>query len=266
LEVLPVKTPLIRVGDNIIKIMLEAIARAGLKIEDGDILIVADKIVATSEGRIINYDSIKPTKKARILAEEYFLEPPFVELVLREAEKIYGGVPRALLTLRNNVLIANAGIDHKNAPENSACLWSINPNETARKIWRVLSKKTMKKIGLILIDSHVNPMRVGNTGFALGIAGIKPIKDCRGLLDLYARSILITRLNVADDLASAAHLVMGETSERIPLVIIRGAPVEFDEKYDSNEIVMAEDECMYMKTFLNNKRKRRTKVNCPRKN
>jgi len=256
--VLPIKTSLVQVGDDIINVMLEAIDNAGLKIEDGDILLVADKIVATSEGRVVNFNSIKPTRRAKTLAEKHSLEPQFVELVLREAEEIYGGVPRALLTLKNNVLIANAGIDHKNAPENSACLWSINPNETAKRVWKALSENTGKKIGFILIDSHVNPMRVGTTGFALGIAGIKPIKDCRGLLDLYNRPLVITRMNIADDLAAAAHLVMGETSESTPLVIIRGAPVEISDDYDPDEVVIAKDDCMFMSVFLS-KRKRRDK-------
>ena len=255
---LPIKTPLVKVEDDVIKVILEAIATTGLKIEDRDILLVADKIVATSEGRVVDYDSIKPTRKARNLAEKYSLEPSFVELILKEAEEIYGGVPRALLTLKNKVLIANAGIDHKNAPENSACLWPINPNETAKRMWKFLSERTGKKIGLILIDSHVNPMRVGTTGFALGIAGIKPIKDCRGLLDLYHRPLLITRMNIADDLAAAAHLVMGETSESTPLVIIRSAPVEVTDNYDPNEVVISKDDCIYMRVFLS-KRKRKDK-------
>jgi len=254
LEVLPIKTPLVQSGDDIIKVILEAIDNAGVKIEDGDVLLAADKIVATSEGRVVNYDVVKPSRRAKRLAEKYSLEPPFVELVLREADEIYGGVPRALLTLKNNVLIANAGIDHKNAPENSACLWSVNPNETAERIWKSLSNKTGKKIGFILIDSHVSPMRVGTTGFALGIAGIKPVKDCRGLLDLYDRPLLITRMNIADDLAAAAHLVMGETSERTPLAIIRGAPVEVADDYDPNDVVIGKEDCMYMSVFLSKRK------------
>ena len=254
LEIFPIKTPLVHLGDDIIKVILESIDSAGLRIEDRDILVVSDKIVATSEGRIINFDSVKPGRKAKQLAKKYSLEPPFVELVLKEAEEIYGGVPKALITLKNNVLIANAGIDHKNAPENSACLWSINPNETTKKIWKTISKKTGRKIGLILIDSHVNPMRVGTVGFALGIAGFKPTKDCRGSLDLYGRKVLITRINVADDLASAAHLVIGETTERTPLALVRGAPVEITDDYDPNEITIAREDCMYMGVFLKGKR------------
>jgi coenzyme F420-0:L-glutamate ligase len=254
LEIFPIKTPLVHLGDDIIKVILESIDSAGLKIEDRDVLVVSDKIVATSEGRIINFDSVKPGRKAKQLAKKYSLEPPYVELVLKEAEEIFGGVPKALMTLKNNVLIANAGIDHKNAPENSACLWSINPNETTKKIWKTISKKTGRKIGLILVDSHVNPMRVGTVGFALGIAGFKPTKDCRGSLDLYGRKVLITRINVADDLAAAAHLVIGETTERTPLALVRGAPVEITDDYDPNEITIAREDCMYMGVFLKGKR------------
>ena len=250
MEVFPIKTPLVKVGDDLISIIMESIDKSGLEIEDGDIILLADKIVATCEGRIVSFDSIKPSMKAKRLAKEYLLEPSFVELVLRESEEIYGGVPRAILTLNNNVLIANAGIDHKNAPENSAVLWTVNPHETAKRIWNTLTEKTCKRIGVILVDSHVNPTRVGTVGFALGIAGIEPVKDCRGMPDLYGRRVMITRINLADDLAATAHLLMGETSEMTPIVLIKESPVEVTDKYDPNEVVIPKDECMYMKVFL----------------
>lgn len=261
MEVIPVKTDLVQIGDDIVRVLLDAITRAGLKVEDNDILLVADKIVATSEGRIVRFDSVKPSLTAKRLARKYSLEPAFVELVTREAKEIYGGVPRALLTLRSNVLIANAGIDHKNAPEGSACLWSIDPDLTAKNLMRALSNKTGKSIGLILVDSHVNPMRVGTVGFALGIAGIKPLRDCRGKLDLYGRPIVITQMNLADDLAASAHLLMGETVERTPLVVIRGAPVEVTEDYNANEIVIAKEECMFMNVFIGKQRRTKRTVN-----
>lgn len=250
MEVLPVQTPLVRVGDDVVRVIEQAVREAGLQIEDGDILLLADKIVATSEGRVSDLDSVEPSAKAKSLAQEHSLEPSFVELVLREAEEILGGVPRALLTIKDNVLIANAGIDHKNAPERSACLWSINPHKAAKRIWKALSKKLGKKIGVILVDSHVNPMRLGTTGFALGIAGIEPIRDCRGMRDLYNREVLITRVNVADDLAAAAHLVMGEVRERTPLVIVRGAPVQLTDEYNPNEVYIPKDDCLFMSAFL----------------
>ena len=142
MELLPIKTPLVKEGDNITSIILESVKKAKVEIRDDDVLIVADKIVATSEGRNVVYDSVKPSIRAHRLARKYALEPAFVELVLRDADEIYGGVHRALLTLRGNILIANAGLDHKNAPPNSACLWSVNPNKTARELWKKMSKKT----------------------------------------------------------------------------------------------------------------------------
>ncbi len=163
-------------------------------------------------------------------------------------------MPRALLTIKNDVLIANAGIDHKNAPQNSAVLWPVSPNDTAKRVWKALSGKVRKRIGLILVDSHVNPMRIGTTGFALGIAGVRPVKDCRGLSDLYSRAVLITRINVADDLAAAAHLVMGETSEMTPIVIIRGAPVQLTDDYDPHEVVISKEDCLYMSVLSNPKK------------
>lgn len=107
---------------------------------------------------------------------------------------------------------------------------------------------------MILVDSHVNPMRMGTIGFALGIAGLKPIRDCRGSLDLYDKPLIITRMNIADDLAAAAHLLMGETTERTPIIIIRGAPIELTEEYDPNEVIIPKNECMYMRVFLGQKR------------
>ena len=144
MELIAVKFPLIKEGDNIVNILLKSIKEEGLSIEDGDIIAIADKIVATSEGRIAYYKDVKATKKAEALAEKYMLEPQYVELVLREADEIFGGVPRAILTSKNNVLIANAGIDHKNAPEGAACLWSIDPNAAASKLRREITGKTEK--------------------------------------------------------------------------------------------------------------------------
>ncbi len=250
MEVYSIKTPLVKEGDDIIGIILESIENAKLEIKDGDILIAADKIVSTSEGRTANLATIRPSKRANEIAKKHSLEPSFVELVIREADEIYGGAHRAILTLKNNVLIANAGIDRKNAPINRVSLWSIDPNAVAYRIWKILKQKTGKKIGFLLIDSHVSPMRAGTNGFALGIAGIKPIRDCRGNLDLYDRQILITRMNVADDLAAIAHLMMGESAERTPLILIRGAPVEMTDKCDPDEVVIPRNECMYMRVFL----------------
>ncbi|RLI34272.1 coenzyme F420-0:L-glutamate ligase [Candidatus Bathyarchaeota archaeon] len=249
MEIIPIKMPFIEKGDDIIAIFLDVIRDKGLELEDGDVVAFADKIVAISEGRVINFESVEPSEKAKALAELYKLEPSFVEVVLREADEVLGGVARALLTLKNDIIIANAGIDHKNAPLHSAALWPSNPNETAAKLRGKLESTTRKRVGILLVDSHVAPMRMGTLGFALGIAGFRPVKDCRGMKDLYGKPLRITRINLADDLASAAHLVMGETTERIAIAIIRNSKIIITDDYDPREVVIPKEECLFMKNL-----------------
>lgn len=249
MKLIPVKTPLVKKEDNIIDIFLGAVQEEGLRIEEGDVVAFADKIVAISEGRLVNFDGVRPSERAKALAERYVLEPAFVELIIREADEVLGGVPRALLTLKNDVIIANAGMDHKNAPENSATMWPSNPDEAAAELRREIEARTGKRVGVILVDSHVVPMRMGTLGFALGVAGFRPVRDCRGMRDLYGKPLLITRINLADDLASAAHFLMGETTERVPIVIIRDSNIEITEDYDPREVVIPKEECLFMKNL-----------------
>ncbi|MCW4038972.1 MAG: coenzyme F420-0:L-glutamate ligase [Candidatus Bathyarchaeota archaeon] len=249
MKLIPIKMPLIQKGDDIIAIFLNVLHDKGLKLEDGDIVTFADKIAAISEGRVINFEYVEPSEEAKALAERYVLEPGFVEVVLREADEIFGGVIRALLTVKNDIIIANAGMDHKNAPVHSATMWPSNPNDTAAKLRGKLERTTGKRVGVLLVDSHVAPMRMGTLGFALGIAGFRPVKDCRGMKDLYGKPLRITRINLADDLASAAHLVMGETTERIAIAIIRNSNVTITDDYDPREVVIPKEECLFMKNL-----------------
>lgn len=249
MKIIPVKTPLITQGDDIISILLESLDLMKVTLQNGDIVAIADKIIAISGGRYTDYTGIKPSRKARSLAETYDLEPGFVELVLRDADEILGAVSRALLTIKHGMLIANSGIDHKNAPGNSATLWPIDPNQTASDFRRELEKKTGKQIGVLLVDSHVIPMRMGTLGLAIGLAGFDPVKDCRGVNDLYNQPLRITRINVADDLASAAHFVMGETTEQIPIAIIRDSNIVIHDAYNPREVIIPRSECLYMKNL-----------------
>lgn len=249
MNILPIKTPLITRGDDIVSILLETLDKMGIVLQSGDIVAVADKIIAISEGRYTDYNKIQPSCKATSLAKLYDLEPGFVELVLREADEILGGVSRALLTIKHDMLIANSGIDHKNAPGNSATLWPNNPNEIAADLRRKLEKKTGKQIGVLLVDSHVIPMRMGTLGLAIGLAGFDPVKDCRGINDLYDQPLQITRINVADDLASAAHFVMGETAEQIPIAIIHDSHIDIHDAYNPREVIIPRSECLYMKNL-----------------
>jgi coenzyme F420-0:L-glutamate ligase len=214
-----------------------------------DILVVSSKVVALSEGRIINYKILKPSKKAISLAKQYDLEPGFVELVLQEADKIFGGVKRAILTIKNNILIANAGIDHSNAPENHAILWLKNPSLSADNIRKEFKKILNVNIGVIISDSHCSPLRTGTTGFALATSGFDAVVDERGKPDLFGNKMRITQRAVADGLASAAVVVMGETDEKIPAVLIRYAPVKLTNQTSKSSTYFPPNECLFSSIY-----------------
>jgi coenzyme F420-0:L-glutamate ligase len=245
-----VKTRTVRVGDNLVEIILESLKAQNLQLEDNDVVALTSKIVSYSEGRLAKTSEIKPSEKAKELAQRYSLKPEFTELILREATKVYGGVDKAVLTLKNGILTANAGIDNKNSPEDTVVLWPSKPQESAEKLRKEMRHTTGKRVAVLIVDSGLVPLRIGTTGLALAVAGFKPVKDHRQDKDLYGKPIAITRQAVADDLASAAHLLMGEAAERTPVVVIRDAPVDFDEGvYGAADMMMPFKGCIFMGTF-----------------
>lgn len=247
----PIRTKILEAGDDLTSIIIKEINEQNLTLEDGDIIIIASKAVARIEGRMVRLNDVKPSKEAYKIAKETQLEPEFVELVIKESQIVYGGVYRALLTLKNNILQANAGIDSSNVPKGYAILLPKNSTKSAHKIRNQIYQKTGHKVGIIIADSRTHPLRLGNTGFALGVAGIKPVVDERGKKDLYGNTLKITRRAVADNLACAAEILMGEGNEQIPVVIIKGAPVETTEEYiDELQMIISRNQCMYFGTLF----------------
>ncbi|MEM3663279.1 MAG: coenzyme F420-0:L-glutamate ligase [Candidatus Jordarchaeales archaeon] len=242
-----IKTRVIGVGDDLVEVILEGIKRAGIKLKNYDIIVVSSKVVALSEGRVVLLEEVKPSERALKLAEQCELSPEFVEVVLKEADFVYGGVKGAVLTLKNGVLQANSGVDRSNAPPGYAILLPENPSESANKIRRKILEKTGKKVAVVIVDSRVQPLRLGNTGVALGVAGFEPVIDERGKEDIYGWKLKYTRRAVADCIAAAAEVIMGERNERVPVVLVREAPVIFtDRKVDASEMIIPVEECMYM--------------------
>jgi len=245
-----VKTGIIKAGDNLVEVILETLKKQNLKLEDNDILAVTSKIIAYAEKRVEKLSEVTPSGKAKKLAQQFSLQPEFAELILREADKIYGGVEKAVLTLKNGVLTANAGIDNKNAPVSSVVLWPSNTNNWVKHIREEIKRKTRKRVAVLIVDSGLAPLRIGTTGLALAVAGFRPVKDCRNKKDLYGKPVVITRHAVADDLASAAHLLMGEAAEKTPVVLIKDAHVDFDNGvYGSEDMMMPFKECIFMNAF-----------------
>ncbi|MBS7646971.1 coenzyme F420-0:L-glutamate ligase [Candidatus Bathyarchaeota archaeon] len=245
-----IRTKLVRIGDNLVDIVLKALSEQKLPLEDNDVLVFASKIVAYAQGRIVKFGDVKPSKMAVELAEKFSLRKEFAELILREADVIYGGVEKAVLTLKNHVLTVNAGIDNKNAPLDHAVLWPENVKETAKQLREEILRRTGKKVAVMIVDSGLIPLRKGTIGIALAVAGFKPIEDYRGLKDLYGKEIVITQRAVAEDLASAAHLLMGESAERNPVVLVKEAPLKFDDGfYGPEDLALPNNQCVFMSAF-----------------
>jgi len=224
--------------------------KQGLIFDDGDVFALASKIIAYAENRVVKLSEVKPSKDAEKLARKFAITPQLAELIMREAEEIYGGVEKAVLTLKNGVLTPNAGIDNKNAPEGYVVLWPKNPKKWAKNIREEIMRKTGRKIAILIVDSGLKPLRLGTTGLALAIAGFKPTRDYRGERDIFGKKVVITLHGVADDLASAAHLLMGESSEKIPAVLIKGAPIDFDnEVYGPEDMALPPERCIFMSSL-----------------
>ena len=247
-----VKTGIIKMNENLVEVILKSLQEQNLRSEDNDIVAITSKIISYAENRVVRLSDIKPSEKAKDLAQRFSLQPEFAELVLREADKIYGGVEKAVLTLKNGILTANAGIDNKNAPVCFSILWPSNPEKWAARIREEIRLRVGKKVAVLIIDSGLMPLRIGTVGLALAVAGFKPINDCRGDMDIYGKPLVITRNAVADNLASAAHLLMGEAAEKTPTVLIKDASVDFDDGvYGSADMMMPFRECIFMNAFLN---------------
>jgi len=246
----PVRTRAVKPGDNLVEVILDSVREQQLELENDDVLALTSKIVSYSQGRVVKLGEVKPSAKAKKMAKKYSLEPEFAELLLDEAEKVYGGVEKAVLTLRENILTANAGIDNKNAPLGSVVLWPENLVKWLKNFRDEVNRKTGRRVAVMVVDSGLIPLRIGTVGLALAVAGFDPIREWRGKRDLYGRPIMITRHAVADDLASAAHLLMGEAAEKTPVVLIKDAPVDFDDNvHGSAEMMMPFKECIFMNTF-----------------
>jgi len=192
---------------------------------------------------------MKASEKAKSLAKQYELEPGFVELVLQEADRVFGGVKRAMLTMKNNILIANAGVDHSNAPEDHAILWPKDPFLSADNIRKEFKKIFNVNIGVIISDSHCSPLRTGTTGFALATSGFDAIIDERGKSDLFGKKMRITQRAIADALASAAVVVMGETDEKTPAVLIRDSNIMLTGKLSKSSTHFPPSECLFSSIY-----------------
>ncbi len=245
-----IKLPLIKEHDPLLRIIIEHIKRERESLEEGDIIVIAEKVIATSQGRVRTLSEVeKVSDKARDMANKYDMDERYVELIVRESSMIIGGMTHVILAKVNNFLIANAGIDQSNAGPNRVVLLPSNLEKVVWEYRNALKQKfNLNKLGVIIADSRVQPLRKGTIGIAIATAGFEPIEDLIGHPDLFNRPMKITMRAVADDLASAAQFLLNEADQRTPVVIIRDSNVEFTEHPVSTP-EMAPEECLYMNIF-----------------
>ena len=244
--VYPLESRLVQSGDSLLEGLNEALARRRVRLRERDIIAVSSKAVAISEGATRDLTPIKATLLAKKLAKEYSLTPPFVQVVMEEADQVVGGVKGALLTIKDGDAAANAGVDRKNAPGNSVVLWPRHPDSSARMLRKSIHRRFHKKVGVVIIDSRVTPLRLGTIGLAIGCAGFEPVRDYRGTKDLFGRQAEITFQALADGVAATCQLVMGETLESTPFALVRGAPVSFTEGKSIRLAKLPRNQCLYM--------------------
>jgi len=222
---------MVQPGDDLPTVVLTALANAGFELVSGDILVLAQKIVSKAEHRQIPLSDVTPSADAVALAAEVEKDPRLVQLILNESTEVLRKKPGVLIVRHKLGLVgANAGIDQSNIDHGDAeeaLLLPADPDASASALIEKMSKRTGKKLGVIIADSMNRPWRMGTIGGAIGCAGVSVLDDHRGGTDIYGRELKVTLINRADALAGAATLLMGETTEKIPLVLIRGiAPYE----------------------------------------
>lgn len=231
--------PIIKAGDNIAELICRAAEKQGTPIQDGDIIVVTHVVVSRAEGQVVNLDEVEPSAFAKNIATLYDKDPAMVEVVLREAKSIRRMAEGKIITeTRHGFVCANSGVDKSNVPgERYVALLPKDPDASANRIRLEIKRLTGCDVAVIISDTHGRPLRVGEINVAVGVAGLKPIIDRRGEKDLFGYVLRVKQTAVADELASAAELAIGQADEGIPAAIIRGYPFIKSEDAKATELV-----------------------------
>jgi coenzyme F420-0:L-glutamate ligase / coenzyme F420-1:gamma-L-glutamate ligase len=209
----------------------EAISKTNFRFRQKDIVIISSKFVSIGEGAVVQIDRLRASHKAKVIAKKFQMDEKLTELVLREADQIYGGIPGFLLCKKNGMLCPNAGIDRSNIPNGYAVLYPPLPFESADRLRLNFLNKNELKIFVVISDSRLMPGRLGTSGIAIAVSGFKPVIDERGKKDLFGNTLRVTMRAAGDGLASIGVALMGESRESTPVVVVRGYEVMEDNKH-----------------------------------
>ena len=216
--------PLSKAGDNVGQLIVDAVKKQSAQLQERDVVVVTHVFVSKAEGNVVNLDTVEPSERAFEIAKQTNKDPALVEVILREAKDVVRVGQNSIITeTKSGTISANSGIDRSNVlGERNVVPLPKDPHRSAQNIRAEIKRLTGVNVAVIVSDTHGRPFRMGEINVAIGVAGIKPIRDRRGEKDLFGYTLRIKQTAIADELASAAELVMGQANEGIPAAIIRG--------------------------------------------
>ena len=219
--------PLVRPRDDLAGLLISACERSALIPADGDILVVAQKVVSKAQGRYVDLAGVVPSARAQQLAAEVNKDPRLVEVILRESRRVVRHRPGVLIVEhRLGFVLANAGVDRSNVDPQAGIepvlLLPHDPDGSAATLLARFAAHFKKMLAVVITDSFGRAWRRGTVGVALGAAGLPALMDLRGLPDLFGHELRVTQTGFADEIAAAASLLMGQADEGMPAVLMRG--------------------------------------------
>ncbi len=252
LTVLPLLTERKEKKFDVNEALTEALSKNSARLEEGDIVVISTKYVSNAQGRIIELGKIKTSEEGRQISKRFQLNPKVAEVIIRESDKIFGGISGFLITLADGIMAPNAGIDKSNAKKGRVILYPNDPFKAAEEIRRKIFLELSIHVGIILVDSRLMPARVGTTGVAISCAGLEPTLDMRAKRDLDGNPLKVTFQAVADSLATIANHRMGEGAESKPFAIIKNSGASLtDRKIVPSEMAISPDQCVYVRGLSN---------------
>ena len=252
LTVIPLKARYQKSEFDLFNEITKILSENGVLLENGDVIVISSKYIASSQGRILDIGKVTVSENANHISKKYKMNPEFVEIVLRESDKIFGGISGFIITSSDSILAPNAGIDKSNSNGTRLILYPENPYQIAEILKRKIFFDYSVHVGIIITDSRLMPARVGTVGVAIACSGLEPVKDLRGQHDLDGNPLKVTFQATADNLASIANHKMGEGSESQPIAIVRDSQCELtSRKIEPTEMSISHEECVYVRGFSN---------------
>jgi coenzyme F420-0:L-glutamate ligase/coenzyme F420-1:gamma-L-glutamate ligase len=239
--------PLIKKGDNLGQFIVEAAKKQNTPIQEKDIIVVTHVVVSKAEGNVIDLDKVKPSEKAKEIAQKTNKDPALVEVILQETKDIVRVGQNSIITETvSGIICANAGVDRSNVSgDRNVVPLPKNPSASAENIRKEIKRLAGADVAVIISDTHGRPFRLGEINVAVGVAGFKPIRDRRGEKDLFGYVLRIKQTAIADELSSAAELVIGQANEGIPAAIIRGYNYQKDENASATSLTRAKERDLF---------------------